>query len=175
MRFTVRSFCSKRASLFLALFFVLVTGRVLGKTAQNLTLEQVRSMIEQRGYHWTAGKTSVSELSAEEFQKLLGIVVPRRYEERLEQIQRLKILAPGNLPSVFDWRDSSGVTPVKSQGGCGSCWDFCATAAFEAMIQIYDGRLVDLIPAFTSPARWWTGSRGGLTSPMTLVRLRLLS
>jgi len=161
MRFTVRSFCSKRASLFLALFFVLVTGRVLGKTAQNLTLEQVRSMIEQRGYHWTAGKTSVSELSAEEFQKLLGIVVPRRYEERLEQIQRLKILAPGNLPSVFDWRDSSGVTPVKSQGGCGSCWDFCATAAFEAMIQIYDGRLVDLSEQHVLSCNLYDGSCGG--------------
>ena len=45
-----------------------------------------------------------------------------------------------DLPSSFDWRDVDGVdwmTPVRNQGGCGSCWAFSAVGAVEAMHNIY--------------------------------------
>ena len=41
-------------------------------------------------------------------------------------------------PSAFDWRDRNKVTPVKSQGGCGSCWAFSATAHVESLFMIYE-------------------------------------
>jgi C1A family cysteine protease len=40
--------------------------------------------------------------------------------------------AQKSLPARFDWRDAGKVTPVRKQGGCGSCWVFAATAAYEA-------------------------------------------
>jgi PKD repeat protein len=54
----------------------------------------------------------------------------------------------GDLPAYFNWKDHEGkdwTTPVKSQGGCGSCWAFGALGALESMINIREG-IADLDP-----------------------------
>ncbi len=47
-------------------------------------------------------------------------------------------LAPEALPTSFDWRNNNGnwLTPIKDQGGCGSCWAFSAVGASEAALEI---------------------------------------
>jgi len=48
-------------------------------------------------------------------------------------------LSNAPLPSSWDWRNYMGqdwTTPVKNQGNCGSCWDFAAMGALEAVIKI---------------------------------------
>jgi len=141
---------------FTVLLLVLGVFFLLG--GLNLILAQVEKSsdpIEQRireqqerndemGLHWTAGRSWTTELSIEEAKKMLGHKPPKGYEEWLEKQPKLMAKPGMEFPAVFDWRDSNAVTPVKSQGGCGSCWDFAATGAFEAAIKIYDGIEYDL-------------------------------
>jgi putative hemolysin len=45
----------------------------------------------------------------------------------------------GAPPSSFDWRDHQGydwLTPIRNQGGCGSCWAFAAVGIAEAVHNI---------------------------------------
>jgi len=59
---------------------------------------------------------------------------------------------PETLADSVDWRTASSpkggpvLTPVKNQGGCGSCWAFSATESIEADIAIETGTLPVLAP-----------------------------
>ncbi|XP_060584205.1 cathepsin L-like, partial [Ruditapes philippinarum] len=50
----------------------------------------------------------------------------------------------GALPKEIDWRAKNCITPVKNQGGCGSCYAFSSTGSLEAHHCIKTGDLVSL-------------------------------
>jgi C1A family cysteine protease len=43
------------------------------------------------------------------------------------------------LPSSFNWCDLGACTPVRNQGGCGSCWAFSTVGVLESNILYQDG------------------------------------
>jgi putative hemolysin len=50
--------------------------------------------------------------------------------------------ADGDAPAAFDWRSYQGydwLSPIKDQGGCGSCWAFSAVGTAEAAHNIASG------------------------------------
>jgi len=52
------------------------------------------------------------------------------------------------LPTTFDWRNVSGVnyiSPVRDQGGCGSCYAFASMAMLEARYRIMTDNLERLV------------------------------
>ncbi|KAI4327418.1 hypothetical protein L6164_019883 [Bauhinia variegata] len=52
--------------------------------------------------------------------------------------------AGDKLPVHVDWRVKGAVSPIKDQGGCGSCWAFSTVATVEAINKIVTGELVSL-------------------------------
>ena len=103
------------------------------------TLEEVRQHIEEQGYSWVAGHTPISELSFDEFRALCGGRIPPDYEARLREVQeRAPRYSAMDLPSRFDWTDSSVVSPVRDQE-CGDCWAHAAVAAIESQMRMHDG------------------------------------
>ncbi len=65
------------------------------------------------------------------------------------------------LPVSWDWRTNGGVTPVKNQGNCGSCWAFAATGAFESRALISSGISYDFSEENLKECNYWKHNCGG--------------
>ncbi len=97
--------------------------------------------VEPQG--WTAGETSVSELSAEEQASLCGLPTEViEWEEAQAEQQPAMLSASYSYPAALDWRNYGGqnwTTPIRHQGGCGSCAAFATVAAIESRLEIILG------------------------------------
>jgi len=67
---------------------------------------------------------------------------PRDDLETVEYIEEPTVRGP----ATFDWRTKGGVTGVKNQGQCGSCWAFSATENIESVYHLAGHPMPTLSP-----------------------------
>ena len=87
---------------------------------------------------------SVDENSATSYSidQLCGLKEPENWQHYVEFDDMIS--ATTMLPDSYDWRDKNGVTSIKNQGSCGSCWAFATAGVLESAIKIKSGSTVDL-------------------------------
>jgi C1A family cysteine protease len=116
---------------------------------ETMSLNEIRAKIKEKKIGWQAERTSVSELSIEEKRIKLGLIPNAAQKQRISRlgidkpktriIKKTKLKSAVGLPDSIDWRNVNGAdwtTPIKDQGGCGSCVAFGTAATLEALLKI---------------------------------------
>lgn len=110
----------------------------------------LRRVLKHNGeaHKWKMAMNVFSDMTKEEIQRFKGRASTKHTGDGSELADSFwKTLKPLEaLPDSVDWRDRGVVTPVRNQGGCGSCWAFSATAVLESHVALQTGRLLELSP-----------------------------
>lgn len=105
---------------------------------------------------WQMGVTKFAHLTFDEFGEQVAngynkdIARSSSVSEALgaEEADLSEHVAVESLPRTVDYRTANPavLTPVKNQGGCGSCWAFASTETAESHLAINQGKLLVLAP-----------------------------
>lgn len=95
-----------------------------------------------RNESWTMGVNKFSDLTGAEFKA--GYTGGYKPAPPSVRGPTWEPDAAVDAPVSVDWRTRGAVTPVKDQGGCGSCWAFSATGAVEGAYFVASKTLTDL-------------------------------
>ncbi|CAN7189556.1 hypothetical protein LJR225_000526 [Phenylobacterium sp. LjRoot225] len=110
---------------------------------------QLNEILSRSNAGWRAKWSPIIDLDDAARRSRLGVKVNR--EELAELARQPRFFrAFAGLPAAVDWRNVNGanhVSPVKSQGNCGSCVSFCVCASVESAVSIAGGGVVDLSEA----------------------------
>ena len=114
--------------------------------AEKISVAQVQAAIDAAGAGWQAGVTSVSELPPEEQLIRLGVIPPPGgFDAVIKQSEAyagVGAVTAAGLPAAWDLRNINGqnfITPIRDQGGCGSCVAFGTCAAIEGKFRFQRG------------------------------------
>lgn len=132
-------------------------GYVHGNEVDNSELEEIQAAIIAKGANWVAKENPIFNLPPEE-RKILNGAISKGGEKKENaqyslppQVADLIAQQHGSLSAQFDWRNQAGkdwVTPIRQQGGCGSCWVMAPIAASESRARIWTDDLT-LLPDYS--------------------------
>jgi C1A family cysteine protease len=118
---------------------------ISGETVQQKII-RLQETIDKQDYSFTVGENPALNYTLDE---LCGFRAPEGWQQQamennLQTVQPEALrAAPVSLPSAWDWRNHNGVSPVKDQGACGSCWAFGTVGTFESLLLIQQNLLED--------------------------------
>lgn len=106
-------------------------------------IQEINNAIRAAGAKWNAGETSLTKIPRAERLKHLGYV-PGPKDKSLQERERISkanlekfhmsATVAAALPATYDLRNIGGqnyITPIRDQGGCGSCVAFGTVATVE--------------------------------------------
>ena len=113
-------------------------------------LAALREEAADKQWTFEVGYTTAMDFAIE---KITGLKPPEKWLEQaklqnslarsMEESKRMFLGQCVASAAKFNWADHNGVTPVRDQGGCGSCWAFATHGAFEGSNAILNKALID--------------------------------
>ena len=144
--------------------------QIWGKTSSKFGFSHFHQSLlriikhNKKNSSWEKGLNQFSDMSYYDFEQQFLMRTPQNCSATAFNYEMKNI----DLPSSVDWRKKGIVSPVKSQGRCGSCWTFSTTGCLEAHWKLHKGgefldlseqQLVDCAGDFDNH-----GCNGGLPS-----------
>jgi C1A family cysteine protease len=93
-----------------------------------------------KGLSYTLGHNQFSGMDIDEYRKYLG-QFPNVNSFNVSSITDAATENTVKLADSINWIDLGGVSPVKDQGQCGSCWSFSTTGSMEGAYYVKTGEL----------------------------------
>ena len=134
--------CKKREGAFILIMCLFLWVGTDVNSVSGWEIYSLQAKLQEQGARWTAGETSLSHLTPEEFKQMLGLKIQKQIKAVSPTSRPSRIAIPYAVPSSIDWRDNDGenwVTPIKNQQQCGSCYSFATLGTMETLIKLDQG------------------------------------